>query len=102
MNKKVHTISIYDGNESHQFDALAGKVKHSSLDGAKAQQLDNAEIDGEAAGFSMDNIGLEFFNSYNETTPGTKVTNRVQLGTIVRDDPTQVNDYFDDSRLGHT
>ena len=102
MDKEIHTISIYDGNESHQFDFATKKVKHSSLDAAKAQQLDAAEPDGEAATFSMDNNGLEFFNSYNELTPGNKVSGRVLLGTIERAQPTQVNDYFDDPRLGHT
>lgn len=102
MGKMVHTISIYDGNESHQFDFASKKVKHGSLDAAKAKQLDDAEADGEAGSFSFDNVGLEFFNSYDEVTPGNKVIKRLLLGTIVRSEATQVNDYFDDPRLGHT
>lgn len=102
MDQQVHTISIYEGKESHQFDFATKTVKQSSQDLAKAQQLDNAEADGEAASFTMDAQGLEFYNFYNETTPGNKVQNRVTLGKIIRNEPHTVNDYFDDPRLNHT
>ncbi|RYY31286.1 MAG: hypothetical protein EOO04_01840 [Chitinophagaceae bacterium] len=102
MDKEVGTISIYDGKESHQFDLASKTVKHSSLDASKALQLDRDEADGETGTFSMDDQGLEFFNIYNEATPGNKVNNRLKLGTIIRNEPTRVNDFFDDPRLGHT
>ncbi|RYY53744.1 MAG: hypothetical protein EOO09_16950 [Chitinophagaceae bacterium] len=102
MDTEAQTISIYDGNESHQFDFAAKTVKHSSLDGAKARQLDAAEADGETASFSIDSDGVEFYNIYHEVTPGNKIDGRVMIGSLDRTRETQVNDYFDDPRLSHT
>ena len=45
---------------------------------------------------------LYFFNTYTENELGNKVIERVDLGSLNSINPNQVNDLFDDPRLGHT
>lgn len=96
------SVSIYDGAESHRINPVCGKLIHSSLDISVAEQMDNAEEDGEAGGFEFTSTGLLFFNQYQEDAAGVKVENRYNLGEIFRDLPNAVQDHYDDPRLGHT
>lgn len=104
------SVSIYDGAESHHINCGCGVLEHSSTSQSIVSKLDDAEADGETSAiefvYSNTNpgtiTGLLFVNIYDEQTPGNKVQNRVKLGEINIANPNQVNDYFDDPRLGHT
>lgn len=102
---RVLTISIYEGADSYRFntDTACNRIlEHSLADECITQALDNAEADGEASSFEITSTGLLFFNLYTEDTPGNKVENRYNLGEIFINNPNQVNDFYDDPRLGHT
>jgi hypothetical protein len=96
------SVSIYDGDESHRINSSCKTVEHSSISATTAQQLDNAEPDGETGTFEFTSTGLLYVNIYTEEVAGNKIMNRVLLGEIIRSNPNQVNDYYDDPRLGHT
>ena len=98
-------ISFYDGVQSHRVNmgCSGGPVlEHSSSDGSVAKRLDDAEIDGEAGGFVFTETGVSFINFYRENQPGVRIEEEVLLGKMFRDNPTQVDDNFDDPRLEHT
>lgn len=95
-------VSIYDGAAAHHINALCGVLEYSGSNIAISQQLDNQQADGETASFEISDNGLLFVNIYNEDSPGNKITERVLLGELFKSNPTRVNDYFDDPRLGHT
>lgn len=96
------SISLYDGNESHYFNMSCKTLEYSSNNAEITQLLDEAEADGETATIEFSSSGALFVNIYNEAAPGTRVTNRVPLGEIFWAQPNRVDDYFDDTRLGHT
>ncbi|HEY8387178.1 MAG TPA: hypothetical protein VIK74_01175 [Parasegetibacter sp.] len=96
------SISIYDGKESHHINATCGQLEHSSVDAVKAEELDEAEADGETAAIEKTNTGWMYVNVYQEATPGTKVHKRVNLAEGFFDSPNKVSDYYDDPRWGHT
>ncbi len=96
------SVSIYEGSESHRIGALCANVEHSSVDLPLTQQMDNAEADGETSTIEFITGGLLWVNIYKEDTPGNKVNSRVLLGELKSNNPNQVNDYYDDPRLGHT
>jgi hypothetical protein len=98
----MRTVSIYDGDESHQLNLDCNTIAHSSTVQSKAREMDAAEVDGETGEIIFTQAGLTFWNIYTEDTPGAKVDKKYLLGEIVRDKPSEVNDYFDDPRLGHT
>lgn len=95
-------ISIYDGAEVHRINPGCNTVEYSVIDAAMAKKLDDAEEDGEASTFEFTTTGLLWVNIYTENTPGNKIMNRVLLGELERNNPTNVRDYYDDPRLGHT
>jgi hypothetical protein len=64
--------------------------------------IDCREPDGETGGFEFTSDGLIFFNSYTEYENGNREEKRVDLGSLKRDNPKQVNDLYDDPRHGHT
>lgn len=94
--------SIYDGHEFHRINLICNTIEYSSVNSVYAKQLDDAEADGETATFEFTETGLLFLNVYTEDEVGQKVEERVLLGEIFKDEPTIVNDYYDDPRLGHT
>lgn len=105
------SISIYDGRGSHHINLVCGKIEHSIITSASlAQELDEAQADGETSSFTIlfdwgggqGPSGLEFYNIYREDVPGNKQMNKQMLGTLHKENPNQVNDYYDDPRLGHT
>jgi hypothetical protein len=99
----VLTLSIYEGADSYRFNLTCNRtLEHSLANECVTEALDKAEADGEAGSFEIYPTGLMFFNLYTEDTPGNRVENRYNLGELVRDNPNNVRDYFDDPRLAHT
>lgn len=99
------SISIYEGGEAHHINANCNNQnvpEYSGIKESMAKQLDDAEADGETGTFEFTPTGLLYENIYTENTPGNKVGNRVPLGELEHDNPTKVNDLFDDPRLGST
>jgi|GEM_PF-969250 len=99
---QVKGVVIRSGNVCHYINMLCGSLEYSANHPSHAAQIDALFPDGETSSFELTPTGLIFFNSYNEEVHGQKVYERVDLGEIFFDSPTQVNDYFDDPRLGHT
>ncbi len=99
---EVTTISIYSGNSAHRINLVNNKIEYSASNATTAKNMDDAEADGETSSFEITTTGLLFYNIYEENTPGNKIMNRVNLGSLIKDNPTQVNDLYDDTRLGHT
>ncbi len=97
------SISIYDGSEVHRFNTTCAVLEYSSGTARDiARRLDELEADGETGAFELTDTGLLFFNMYDEKSPGNKEEGRYNLGEIFRNEPNQINDYFDDPRIGHT
>lgn len=96
------SVSIYDGAESHHINATCHTIEYSGTDATITQQLDSRQADGETAAIEISDSGLLLVNIYNEESPGNKITERVLLGELFKNNPTRVNDYFDDPRFGHT
>lgn len=98
----LESISIIDGNSAHYINMICGKLNYSGNSAALAEQLDNREADGETSTIEMSSTGLLWVNIYQEDAPGVRMANREELGELNRANPTQVRDYYDDPRLGHT
>jgi hypothetical protein len=99
----ILSASIYDGAECHHINIGCNTNEYSTVnDAAIVKKLDDAEPDGEAGGIEFTATGLVFVTFYTEDSAGNKVTNRILLGEIFRNNPTQVVDYFDDPRLAAT
>jgi hypothetical protein len=99
---KVIALIIRSGNKNFYLNAKCEKLTYVTTDAAITQAIDDYYADGETASFEITETGLTFFNWYNEDSPGNKIYNRVDLGTLIFDNPNQVNDLFDDPRLAHT
>ena len=82
--------------------ATCNTVSESTTTGSLAAQRDNEEADGETSTIEITATGLTWANIYTENTPGNKVNEYVLLGKLVLANPNQVNDFYDDPRLGHT
>lgn len=93
------SISIYDGDETHYINTACNTLEYSSPNSKFAQQLDDAEADGETATFEITATGLLFSSIYVENVAGNKVPAEYPIGELFLDNPTQVNDYYDDERL---
>ena len=97
--------SIYDGDAHVQFDNCRSQVAWQGNDPAETTQLERTQYDGEASSFSSDaQTGVaRYDNAYNEDESFERVGTPVPLGTTGGfANPNQVNDLFDDPRLGHT
>lgn len=97
--------SIYDGDENLQFDNCRNALEHHGIDASDTAQRDASQYDGEAAIFSTDaGTGIaSYTNVYDENVAFEVVEFDVPLGsTGGYANPNQVNDYYDDPRLGHT
>lgn len=114
-DRVVHTTSIYDGPESHEIGNTANEVRHSCVDGAVALQREAQEPDGETAVLSVlrtghSLIGAMFVaNVYDEQPAGAGEPHTLHfsaqpLGFTGEGDVNrkQINDLFDDPRIGHT
>lgn len=107
MHEKLLSLSIYDAGANYhiipkQHENVLNVLNRSSVSSAVSKKSDDEEADGECGAIEFTPTGLLFLNIYTEDTPGSKIHNRVKLGEIFRDNPSQVNDYYDDPRLGHT
>jgi hypothetical protein len=98
----LRSISIYDGAESHRINPACNVLVKSATNATMAKQLDDEEVDGETASFEITATGLLYFHLYKEETPGNKAGPRFNLGELFLNKPNQVNDYYDDPRLGAT
>jgi hypothetical protein len=110
----VHTTSIYDGAQSHEIGNVGNVVRHSCVNAATARHRDAAESDGETA-FASNPLGtgqatgaLLGANIYTEGAGDPGARTRTWLYTLLgltgewEVNPNQINDYYDDPRLGHT
>lgn len=98
----VTRISIYDGKNVHHFNMTCFGLEYSSASSTNTGEQDDLQADGETSTFELTETGLIFYNIYNEDTAGNKVYERIDLGSLFRNNPNQVNDLYDDKRLGHT
>lgn len=104
---KLLTVSIYEGDQSHTFDARTFTLTHSCAGHAPTAIARNAaEADGETATFKFKpDGGTVFANEYTQDASETgapleKVPDARLLGdTGGPSNPHQVNDYYDDPRL---
>ncbi|WP_255154125.1 hypothetical protein [Ferruginibacter sp. HRS2-29] len=99
---KLLSVTLYDGATAHHINTTCNKLEYSAIEGSIARCLDEEQPDGETGGFEISTTGLKFFNIYVEETKGNKVTNRYELGQLIKASPNQVNDFFDDPRLAAT
>jgi len=77
-------------------------LEYSSLNSKFTAQLDQREQDGETGTFKITADGLLLYNVYTEMEAGKKIEKRVPLGKLYRDDPFQVDDFYDDPKLAST
>jgi hypothetical protein len=98
----ITAISIYDGAMVHHLNIECFKLEYSSVNENIAKRLDDMQADGETSTFDITETGLLFYNIYNEEKPGNKQEERVELGRLNKNIPHQVNDLYDDPRIGHT
>ncbi len=101
-SKSVTAISIYDGPNVQHLNITCDKIEYSGSNEAIAKRLDELQPDGETSTYELTSTGLTFYNIYTEDTPGNKMEQRINLGSLVEDNPNQVNDLYDDPRLAHT
>lgn len=108
-NGLTEFTSIYDEYRNVQFDNVANVVRHYSTDIADTEAREAAQYDGETALFVTDPASrrASYDNIYDETFDAGGQPVRVPidqpLGTTGGcANPNQVNDLFDDPRLGHT
>lgn len=105
----VTSTAIYDRGHNTQFDNTSNTVAHHSADPIDTAVRDAEQFDGETAAFSTDpdTVEASYDNRYNETfdddgNPVVVPVNRPLGTTGGCANPNQVNDLFDDPRLGHT
>lgn len=95
-------ITIYDKAVVHHFNMTCYTLEYNSENAEIAKLLDDEQPDGETSTYEITETGLIFYNIYTEDSAGNKVWERVEIGTLSRDNPKQVNDLYDDPRLQHT
>ncbi len=101
----VLETAIYDGDRNLRFTNTTNTVVHFIHDAADTAARDAAEYDGETAAFETDPVALTaiYRNVYNEDPAFLRVEGERMLGTTGGcANPNQVNDLYDDPRLGHT
>ncbi|MBL7697374.1 MAG: hypothetical protein JNK79_04430 [Chitinophagaceae bacterium] len=101
-DQPVLSVSIYDGSEIHHFNATCHSLEYSSTSSPFVNELDALQPDGETSTFEFTDTGLTLWNIYIEDAVNKRVEKRQRLGELSRDNPNQVNDYYDDAKLDHT
>jgi hypothetical protein len=99
------STSIYDGAQNLQFDNCRNALTHHGHDAVDTELRDAYQHDGETAAFATDaQTGVATYdNQYDENAQWEIVEFDVPLGTTGGyANPNQVNDLYDDPRLGHT
>lgn len=95
-------VTIYDGSIVHHINLLTYEVEYSENNQSISNTIDANEADGETTTYEVVGEMLYFYNIYTENELGNKIIERVDLGSLNSSNPNQVNDLFDDPRLGHT
>ena len=100
----IEALSIYDADQTHKIDTTNNTVTLSTL---HVRVGEASEPDGEAMRFFHIGSGryyTENIYTQNNASDGTDAVQReIPLGTTGGDaNPNQVNDLYDDTRLGHT
>ncbi|PZQ17324.1 MAG: hypothetical protein DI564_05795 [Rhodanobacter denitrificans] len=101
----VLETSIYDGDRNLRMTNTTNTLVHFIHDAADTAARDAAEYDGETAAFDTDAQALtaRYLNVYNEDPAFQRIEGERLLGTTGGcANPNQVNDFYDDPRLGHT
>ena len=101
----VLETAIYDGDRNLRFANTNNTLGHFIHDAADTAARDAAEYDGETAAFDTDPQALtaRYRHVYNEDPAFQRVEGERMLGTTGGcANPNQVNDFYDDPRLGHT
>lgn len=101
----VEHTSIYDGQNNLQVDNTNNFVVHASTSLADTLCREREQHDGETARFVTDAAtGIARYDNLHIEDDDFVITpTNVPLGTSGGyTNPTQVNDYYDDPRLGHT
>lgn len=98
----ITAISIYDGANMYHFNITCDTVEYSASNGAIAKQLEAMQADGETSEFEFTDTHVIMYNSYMENIPGQKIYERVDLGSLEKDNPKQINDLYDDPRVDFT
>lgn len=101
----VVLTSIYDGRHNVQIDNATNTVVHASTSLADTVCRERIQHDGETSRFSTDaQTGIAVYRQiYIEDAAFQTTPDSQMLGTTGGfENPTQVNDYYDDPRLGHT
>lgn len=96
------SITIYDGETVLHINTTCKTIEYNGKNGQIARKMDTMQPDGETCTIQLTETGLNFYNEYNEETPCKKIYQNVELGFLRKDNPNQVNDRYDDPRLGHT
>ncbi len=99
-------VSIYDGDQTHRITVQDNSATIIWSCGI-GRFGEAEEADGETSDFVMQPNSVFWRLIYRQDplpsgAPGQKVPGIVPLGEAFTDPPTQVNDYYDDPRLGHT
>lgn len=115
----VETMTIYEGSQRHQISNVGNVIMQSCDEDADTTRIEAEEADGETAHMAvlpraaLSANTMYYQNVYTEVAGEGGVMERTfapvplgeafdafitELGTTVR----QVNDYYDDQRLGHT
>ncbi len=102
VDKKVTSVSIYDGAFALSFNTKCNLITYSKSDAVATKLKEAEELDGETSTFEIIGSYLHFYNIYDEVIQGEKNEVRIDLGNITLDNIHQVNDLFDDPRLAHT
>jgi hypothetical protein len=105
-NPNLGRISIYDHDETHRLERVGETVVVSRSCNLPFFE-EELESDGEASGFLIDAQGYLWQNLYDQGTepngaPGPKIPNVRPLGRVNDQLPGNIQDYYDDPRLGHT
>lgn len=101
----VHSTAIYDQAQNVQIANVGNTVMHSGTSLADTLCRERAEYDGETARFATDaQTGIATYDQvYDEDAAFERTPNTQPLGsTGGHANPNQINDYYDDPRLGHT
>ncbi|MCD8540689.1 MAG: hypothetical protein LRY55_13665 [Leadbetterella sp.] len=100
----VTALTIYSGGSMHHLNISCNKLEYSATDNPDvAQRMDELQADGETSLMEETPDEIWLYNIYNEDTPCNRVYQRVNLASRpTKDNPKQVNDWYDDPRIGNT
>lgn len=101
----TESMSIYDGRQNVQIDNNQNKITHHSMSPWDTMLRERRQYDGETAIFrTNDQTGAATYSNVYTQDNNFQVTHAYrQLGsTGGYSNPSQVQDFYDDPRIGHT